>query len=96
MSFTALYAAIYNTVLPHHSECRFAPYFCEPIVAGLEGKECKPYISGMDLVGAAVATDDFIVSGTCTENCFGMCESLWKKDMVSHLPLPGPLPHSTV
>lgn len=28
-------------------------------------------------------TDDFVVSGTCSEQMYGMCESLWEPDMVS-------------
>ena len=35
----------------------------------------------MDLLGAPVFADDFVVSGTCTENLHGMCEALYKKDM---------------
>lgn len=62
-------------------ERRFAPWFIEPVVAGLD-KDDKPFISAMDLVGAPVFTDDFVVSGTSTENMYGMCESLYRKDMV--------------
>lgn len=35
----------------------------------------------MDLIGAPVFVDDFVVSGTCTSNLHGMCESLFKPDM---------------
>lgn len=28
-------------------------------------------------------TEDFVVSGTCSEQMYGMCESLWEPDMVS-------------
>mmetsp|Transcript_3000 Transcript_3000/g.4536 ORF Transcript_3000/g.4536 Transcript_3000/m.4536 type:complete len:205 (-) Transcript_3000:13-627(-) len=59
---------------------RFGPYFIEPIVAGLD-KDNKPVLSGSDLIGASVSTDDFVVSGTCTGNLFGMCETLYKPDM---------------
>ena len=61
---------------------RFSPWFCEPIVAALT-EEGKPFLSGMDLIGAPVFTEDFVVSGTCTSNLHGMCEALYKKDMVS-------------
>jgi len=61
-------------------EKRFGPYFCEPIVAGLDSKN-KPFLSGMDLIGATVIADDFVVSGSCAENLFGMCESLYKPDL---------------
>ncbi len=49
----------------------------------MEGPDNKPYISAMDLVGAPVFTDDFVVSGTCVPNLYGMCESLYREDMVS-------------
>jgi 20S proteasome alpha/beta subunit len=62
--------------------CRFGPWFVEPVIAGLEGPEHKPFISAMDLVGCPVFTTDFVVGGTCTPNMYGMCESLYRPDMV--------------
>lgn len=59
---------------------RFGPYFVEPIVAGL-GSDKKPFISAFDLIGAPVITDDFVVGGTCTNNLYGMCESLYRPNM---------------
>ena len=38
----------------------------EPVVAGLD-KENKPYITGMDLIGAAAPTDNFVVAGNNSE-----------------------------
>ena len=32
---------------------RFSPYFCEPVIAGLDENN-KPHLSGMDLLGAQV------------------------------------------
>jgi len=61
-------------------EKRFGPYFVEPVVAGLDDKG-KPFLSGMDLIGAPVDTKDFVVTGTCTGNLLGMCETLYKEDM---------------
>lgn len=61
-------------------EKRFGPYFIEPIVAGLDDKN-QPFLSGMDLIGATMTAKDFVVSGTCTGNLHGMCESLYKPDM---------------
>ncbi|EEC44859.1 predicted protein [Phaeodactylum tricornutum CCAP 1055/1] len=61
-------------------EKRFGPYFVEPIVAGLNEKN-KPFLSAMDLIGAPVQADDFVVSGTCTGNLYGMCESLYRPDL---------------
>ncbi|KAJ8605372.1 hypothetical protein CTAYLR_002376 [Chrysophaeum taylorii] len=61
-------------------EKRFGPYFIEPLVAGLKDGD-QPFLCGMDLIGAPVYTNDFVVSGTCTPNMNGMCESLWRPDM---------------
>jgi len=62
-------------------ERRFGPYFIEPVIAGLDPKTHKPYIACMDLIGCPMVTDDFVVSGTCTEQLYGMCESLWEPDL---------------
>ena len=64
------------------SFCRFAPYFVEPVVAGLDSKTFQPYIAAMDLIGCPMEAEDFVVSGTCSEQMYGMCESLWRPDMV--------------
>jgi 20S proteasome subunit beta 3 len=61
-------------------EKRFGPYFCEPVVAGLDEKG-EPFLSGMDLIGAPVSTKDFVVTGTCTGNMYGMCETLFQPNM---------------
>jgi 20S proteasome subunit beta 3 len=61
-------------------EKRFGPYFCSPVVAGLES-DGKPYICGMDSIGAVETAKDFIVTGTNSESLFGMCESMWKPDL---------------
>ncbi|RZF49090.1 hypothetical protein LSTR_LSTR008376 [Laodelphax striatellus] len=62
-------------------ERRFGPYFIEPIVAGLEPKTFKPFISVMDVLGATSVCKDFAVQGTCINQLFGMCESLWQPDL---------------
>mmetsp|Transcript_12423 Transcript_12423/g.34238 ORF Transcript_12423/g.34238 Transcript_12423/m.34238 type:complete len:205 (-) Transcript_12423:120-734(-) len=61
-------------------EKRFGPYFCEPVVAGLDDNG-KPFLSSMDLIGAPVLCDDFVVTGNCTGNLYGMCEALYKPDL---------------
>lgn len=33
-----------------------------------------------------MVTEDFVVSGTCSEQMYGMCESLWEPDLVGILP----------
>lgn len=61
-------------------ERRFGPYFCEPVIAGLD-EQGKPYITGMDLIGAMAPASDFVVAGSSSESLFGVCESFWKPDM---------------
>ena len=39
-----------------------------------------------------MATSDFVVGGTCSEQLYGMCESLWRPDMVRLLPRSHQLP----
>jgi len=80
-----------HSIYSHHSPTnernlfhRFGPWFAEPIVAGLR-KDGSVFLSGMDLIGAPVFAEDFVVSGTCTSNLHGMCEALYKKEMVSIL-----------
>lgn len=66
-------------------EKRFGPYFCEPIIAGLEEDKItgkiEPYICAMDLIGAPVFTDDFVVGGTCNEQLYGVCEALFRPNL---------------
>ena len=54
-------------------------------MAGLDAKTGVPYIATMDLIGCPMETKDFVVGGTCTEQLYGMCESLWRPDLVSYL-----------
>lgn len=61
---------------------RFGPWFTEPVIAGLT-EDNKPFLSGMDLIGAPVFTNDFVVAGTCTSNLHGMCEAMYRPNMVS-------------
>lgn len=63
--------------------CRFGPYFVEPVIVGLHEKTNKPYITSMDLIGCPMFSEDFVVGGTCSEQLYGMCESLYRPDMVS-------------
>ncbi|EQB78429.1 proteasome subunit beta type-3-like [Camelus ferus] len=62
-------------------EKRFRPYYTEPVIAGLDPKTFKPFSCSLDLIGCPMVTDDFVVSGTCTELMYGMCESLWEPNM---------------
>ncbi|KAH8851762.1 Proteasome subunit beta type-3 isoform 5 [Schistosoma japonicum] len=62
-------------------ERRFGPYFVEPVVAGIDHTTSKPYVACMDLIGCVCEANDFVVSGTCTEQMYGMCETLWEENM---------------
>jgi 20S proteasome subunit beta 3 len=71
-----------NLVSSSLYEKRFGPYFVSPVVAGLEPKTGKPFICGFDSIGCIDFAKDFIVSGTATDQLYGMCESLWEPDLV--------------
>ncbi|KAM4059433.1 proteasome subunit [Hirsutella rhossiliensis] len=70
-----------NLVSSSLYERRFGPYFVSPVVAGLDPKSGKPFICGFDSIGCIDFAKDFIVSGTASEQLFGMCEGLWEPDM---------------
>lgn len=61
--------------------CRFGPWFCAPVIAGLE-PDNTPYLCGMDTIGAVETAKDFMVGGTAPESLYGMCESMWRENMV--------------
>lgn len=73
-----VYAAMLSSFL---YERRFGPYFVEPVIAGLHPKTFEPFICNMDLIGCPNKPDDFVVVGTCAEQLYGMCETLWQPDM---------------
>lgn len=62
-------------------EKRFGPYFIGPIVAGINSKTSKPFVCGFDLIGCIDFAKDFIVSGTATDQLYGMCESLYEPNL---------------
>lgn len=61
-------------------EKRFGPFFVEPVVAGLD-ETGKPYLCGMDLIGAPESAQDFILAGTSAQAMFGLAETLWRPNM---------------
>jgi len=61
-------------------EKRFGPWFTEPVVAGLD-KDHKPFLCAFDFIGAMSKAQDFVVSGTSSEQLFGVCESFWRPGM---------------
>ena len=61
-------------------EKRFGPYYCEPVIAGLQ-PDGTPFVTGMDLLGALAPAEDFVVSGNNTDALLGVCESMYKPGM---------------
>ena len=63
---------------------RFGPYFIEPVIAGLD-KDNNPYLFASDFIGAPLLpdmeTNGFVTAGTCTDQLYGMCESMWRPEM---------------
>jgi 20S proteasome subunit beta 3 len=35
----------------------------------------------MDLIGCMNMPEDFVLGGTCSEQLYGMCESLWEPEL---------------
>ena len=52
-----------------------------PVIAGLE-EDGSVYLSGMDSLGAIETAKDFIVAGSAPDSLSGMCESMFRPDMV--------------
>ena len=52
-------------------ERRFGPFFVEPIVAGLDPVDKKPFICSMDLIGCQTKPNDFVVAGTAEDQLYG-------------------------
>eukprot|EP00794_Sanderia_malayensis_P001090 gene1090-431_t len=59
----------------------FGPYFIEPVIAGLDPKTNEPFVASCDLIGCPMIPEDFVVTGTCADQLYGMCESLWEPDL---------------
>lgn len=61
-------------------EKRFGPYFCAPVIAGIDS-DGTPFLAGMDTIGAMETAKDFMVQGTAPETLYGVCESFWRPSM---------------
>ncbi|KAG5438608.1 hypothetical protein PCANB_002714 [Pneumocystis canis] len=59
----------------------FGGYFVMPILAGIDSKTGKPFICGLDNIGCLDIAKDFVVSGTASEQLYGICECLWEPDL---------------
>lgn len=69
-----------NLVSTSLYERRFGPWFVGPIVAGLNDSN-EPFICGFDSIGCIDFAQDFIVSGTASDQLYGMCESLYEPNL---------------
>lgn len=63
------------------SRRRLLPHLVAMVAAGLE-PDGTPYLCGMDSIGAQETAKDFMVAGTATDSLLGICESLWRPDLV--------------
>ncbi|KAF3140579.1 proteasome core particle subunit beta 3 [Orbilia oligospora] len=70
-----------NLVSSSLYERRFGPYFVSPVVAGINQRTGKPFICGFDSIGCIDFAKDFIVSGTASDQLFGVAEGLWEPDL---------------
>jgi 20S proteasome subunit beta 3 len=65
---------------------RFGPFYCEPVVAGLERNPTTgsyhPFICSMDVIGCINWAKDFVVAGTASDSLYGMCECLYEENLV--------------
>lgn len=59
---------------------RFAPWFCEPICAGLT-ENGTPFLSGYDTIGTESFSPDFVASGTAAEQTMGVAETYWRPNL---------------
>lgn len=59
---------------------RFAPYFIEPLIAGLDENN-EPYLATADSIGCMCDDDGFFCIGTGSENMLGICESFYQSGL---------------
>lgn len=50
------------------------------MIAGL-GEDGKPFLTGMDSLGAMETSPDIMCAGTAPDSLWGMCESMYRPDM---------------
>ena len=68
---------------------RGAPFYCEPIIAGLElvhsnrngddnEKVYRSYLCSTDMIGAQLKAHDFVCAGAAKHSLYGTSEALWR------------------
>lgn len=60
---------------------RFAPWFVGPLVAGVNSTTGKPFVCSFDSIGSIDVSEDFVVTGTATNQLYGMAESLYEPNL---------------
>ncbi|MES1919301.1 hypothetical protein MHBO_001156 [Bonamia ostreae] len=61
---------------------RFGPWYVSPVIAGISN-DGAPFLDSMDCIGSRheEKTIPFVVAGTCSDQLYGMCESLYRPDL---------------
>jgi len=63
---------------------RFGPYFCSPLVCGLDKiseTEYKPIVFSYDSIGTREESGFFETAGTASEFLYGVCETFYKPNL---------------
>mgnify|MGYP004716726619 CR=1 FL=1 len=60
---------------------RFVAWVVGPLVAGINSTTGEPSVCSFDSIGSMDVSHDFVVTGTATNQLYGMAESLYEKDM---------------
>ncbi|XP_034480243.1 proteasome subunit beta type-3-like [Drosophila innubila] len=76
--------ALTNILSNYLYEHRFAPFFIESIVAGLDQNTMEPYICSMDLFGQRNVAKDFAVVGSGSKQLYGVFQTLWRPNLEPH------------
>lgn len=71
-----------NLVSSSLYEHRWAPFYVNPVVVGLDVKDnYKPYVATYDSIGCITQNGEFHVAGTSVEMLYGVCEAFYKPNM---------------
>jgi len=80
-------AALTSNVL-YSKRRRSSPYYCEPIIAGLELEidnnglvSYKPFLCSQDVIGAQLKTRDFVCCGAAKNALYGTAEAMWRPNL---------------
>ena len=61
---------------------RSSPFYCEPIIAGLELDKAdgsyRSFLCSQDVIGAQLKTNDFVCCGAAKNALYGTAEAMWR------------------